>query len=210
GENKADYLDLALIEAAAASFHFEQAGNVRYLARVENNLGYLYFTIGRYKDAHAHLDRARHIFLQLKDVGTAAQVDETRARTLLAQGHIVESERIVRAAVRVLERGGQQAILAEAIATQGVALARLGNDTRARALFERAINTAQTAGDLEGAGRVKLNIIEELGEKIPAKELVTIYRSAIQLLSNSQDPSTTRRLIACAEILFEALERYET
>ena len=209
-ENREDYLDRSLIEYTAASYHFEQAGNNRHLAVVENNLGYLHFTIGRYKDAHAHLDRARHIFLQLKDVGTAAQVDETRARTLLAQGHITEAERIVRSAVRVLERGGQQAILAEAIATQGVALARMGNDTRARALFERAIETAQTAGDLEGAGRVKLNIIEELGEKIPAKELVTIYRSAIQLLSNSQDPSTTRRLIACAEILFEALERYET
>ena len=209
-ENRESYLDRALIEYAAASYHYEEAGNQRAVARVEGNLGYLHFTIGRYKDAHAHLDRARHIFLQLKDVGTAAQVDETRARTLLAQGHITEAERIVRAAVRVLERGGQQAILAEAIATQGVALARMGNDTRARALFERAIETAQTAGDLEGAGRVKLNIIEELGEKIPAKELVTIYRSAIQLLSNSQDPSTTRRLIACAEILFEALERYET
>lgn len=208
-ENRERYLDRALIEYAAASYHYEEAGNQRAVARVEGNLGYLFFTIGRYKDAHAHLDRARNIFLQLKDVGTAAQVDETRARTLLAEGHNTEAERIVRSAVRVLERGGQQAILAEALATQGVALARMGNDARARTLFERAIETAQTAGDLEGAGRVKLNIIEELGEKIPAKELVTIYRAAIGLLSNSQDPSTTRRLIACAEILFDALERYE-
>src|SRR5438067_1309213 len=41
-----DHIDQALIEYAAASFHFEQAGNTRYLARVENNLGYLFFTIG--------------------------------------------------------------------------------------------------------------------------------------------------------------------
>ncbi len=206
---KAENIDCALIEYSAASHHFEQAGNHRYMARVENNLGFLYFTIGRYKDAHAHLDRARHIFLKLKDVGTAAQVDETRARTLLAQGHPTEAERIVRAAVRVLERGGQQAILAEALATQGVALARLGNDNRARALFDRAIDIAETAGDLEGAGHVRLNIIEELGEKIPAKDLVAIYKAAVDSLRKSQDPSTFKRLISTAEILFDALERLQ-
>src|SRR5258708_6352693 len=53
GSKTSDYLDRALIEYSAASFHFDQAGNERYLARVENNLGYLFFTIGRYEDAHA-------------------------------------------------------------------------------------------------------------------------------------------------------------
>ncbi|HMH42400.1 MAG TPA: hypothetical protein VK557_02865, partial [Pyrinomonadaceae bacterium] len=165
-EDREPYMDRALIEYAAASYHFEQAHNDRYHARVENNLGFLYLTIKQFKDAHTHLDRARQLFQKLKDIGAAAQVDETRARTLLGQGYVVEAERVVRAAVRVLERGGQQAVLAEALATHGVALARLGNDLRSRALFERAITVAETAGDLEGAGRAKLNIIEELGEKI--------------------------------------------
>jgi len=129
-ENREDYLDRALIEYAAASFHFEQAENHRYLARVENNLGNLYFNIGQYKDAHRHLDRARHLFLELKDIGTAAQVDETRARTLLAEGHVTEAERIVLSAVRTLERGGEQAVLAEALTTYGTVLARLGNYPR--------------------------------------------------------------------------------
>lgn len=207
--NSEDYLDRALLEYTAASLQFDEAGNIRAVARVETNLGFLYFTIGRHKDAHGHLDRARHIFLKLKDFGTAAQVDETRARTLLAQGHPTEAERIVRAAVRVLERGGQQAILAEALATQGVALARLGNDTRARALFDRAIEIAETAGDLEGAGRVRLSIIEELGEKIPAKDLVAIYKAAIASLRKSQDPSTSKRLSSNAVLLLDALERLQ-
>ena len=69
-ENREDYLDRALIEYAAASFHYEQAGNQRYQGRVENNLGYLYFTIGRYKDAHRHLDRARNLFQIMKDIVT--------------------------------------------------------------------------------------------------------------------------------------------
>jgi tetratricopeptide (TPR) repeat protein len=209
-ENREDYLDQALIEYAAASYHFEEAGNDHYLARVENNLGYLFFTIGRYKDAHQHLDRARRLFLSLKDIGTAAQVDETRARTLLAEGHVTEAERMVRSAVRTLERGGEQAVLAEALTTHGIVLARLGHYPRSKVLLERAIEVAETTGDLEGAGRAKLSIIEELGEKIPTKELVSIYRSAIELLKGSQDPSTGKRLITCADKLLDTLARLES
>jgi CheY-like chemotaxis protein len=208
-ENREDYLDRALMEYAAASFHFEQAGNERAFARVEANLGYLFFTVGRYKDAHKHLDRARHLFLKLKDVGTAAQVEETRARTLLAEGRVVEAERMVRSAVKTLETGGQQAVLAEALTTQGIVLARLGNHPRAKVVMERAIEVAETTGDLEGAGRAKLSVIEELGEKIPAKELVSIYRSAIELLRGSEDPSTGKRLISCAAALLNVLEPSE-
>src|SRR5436190_5294709 len=158
-ENRGDYLDRALIEYAASSFHYEQAGNELALARVELNLGCLFFKVGRYPQAHEHLSVARHLFLKLKDAATAAQVDDTRARTLLAEGHFAEAERIARHAVRVLERGDQQALLAEALTTQGVALARSGNRIRARALLERAVEVAETIGDLEGAGRAKLSII---------------------------------------------------
>src|SRR5437016_5657259 len=44
-ENREDYLDRALIEYSAASFHFQQAGHTRQYARVENNLGFLFSTI---------------------------------------------------------------------------------------------------------------------------------------------------------------------
>src|SRR5437016_2795543 len=66
-ENREEYIDRALIEYSAASFHFQEAGNDRALARVETNLGYLFFAIGKYKEANLHLDRARHVFLKLKD-----------------------------------------------------------------------------------------------------------------------------------------------
>jgi CheY-like chemotaxis protein len=200
-----NYSDRALIEYTAAGFHFEQAGNHRYLASVENNLGYLLFTIGRYKEAHSHLDRARHLFLELKDVGTVAQVDDTRARTLLAEGRLPEAERFARSAVQTLEKGDEQALLAEALTTHGVALARLGNQTRARALLQRAIEVAETAGDLEGAGRAHLSIIEELTEQTSPTELASIYQSAADLLQRSQDPSVGKRLIACARRVIEEL-----
>src|SRR5207237_9482120 len=125
-ENREDYLDRALMEYTAASFHFELAGNTRFLARVENNLGYLFFTLGKYEEAHKHLDRARHLFFSLNDAGAVAQVDDTRARTLLAEGRVDEAERVARNAVRTLEIGDEQAVMAEALTTYGVACARWG------------------------------------------------------------------------------------
>ena len=208
-EHRGDYLDRALIEYAASSFHYEQAGNEIALARVELNLGFLFFKAERYRQAHEHLDIARNLFVRLKDAATAAQVDDTRARTLLAQGHAGEAERIARQAVRALEKGDQQALLAEGLTTHGIALARLGNHIRARATLERAIEVAETVGDLEGAGRAKLCIIEEFGDKISGKELITIYRSAIDSLKTSQDPGTGKRLITCADTLLETLGRLE-
>jgi len=204
-ENRADYVDRALIEYAAASFHFEEAGNTRYLARVENNLGFLYFTIGRYQDAHEHLDRARKLFLKLKDVGTAAQVDETRARTLLAEGRLREAERMIKAAIRVLENGGQQAVLAEALTTQGTIVARLGHPGRAALLLQRAIVVAETVGDREGSGRAHLTIVEELEAQTPLKQLAEIYGEAVDLVEQSQDPATSKRLIAAARRVIDAL-----
>src|SRR5437588_1687252 len=208
-ENREDYLDRALMEYTAASFHFELAGNIRYLARVENNLGYLFFTIGKYDEAHKHLDRARHFFFAQNDVGAVAQVDDTRARTLLAEGRVAEAERVARNAVRTLEKGDEQAVLAEALTTHGVAHARLGDYPSAKRLLERAIEVAETTGDPEGAGRAKLSIIEELSGQTPAPQLVSIYQSAAKLLKQSQDPSTSKRLIACAQKVIEGLRTRE-
>jgi len=208
-ENREDYLDRALMEYTAASFHFELAGNTRFLARVENNLGYLFFTIGKYDDAHKHLDRARHLFFAQNDVGAVAQVDDTRARTLLAEGRVAEAERVARNAVRTLEKGDEQAVLAEALTTHGVAHARLGDYPSAKRLLERAIEVAETTGDPEGAGRAKLSIIEELSGQTPAPQLVSIYQSAAELLKQSQDPSTSKRLIACAQKVIEGLRTRE-
>jgi len=204
-ENREDYLDRSLIEYAAASFHFEQAGNEGYQALVENNLGYLYFTIGRYKDAHLHLDRARDLFSTLKNAGSIAQVDDTRARLLLAENRPAEAERLIRQSVRSMERGDEHALLAEALTTYGVVLARLGRHARSRELFERAMSVAQTAGDREGAGRAHLSIIEELTDQTSAQELATHFSSAVSDLSGSQESAVSRRLINAAVKVMEAL-----
>jgi len=203
------YTDRALIEYAAASFHFEQAGHTRYQASVENNLGFLYFTLGRFSDAHEHLDRARSLFIQIGDNVHLAQVNDTRARTLLAEGRLREAEKFAQSAVKTLEKGDEQALLAEALTTHGIVQARMGHHPQSRALLQRAIEVAETAGDLEGAGRAKLSIIEELREQTSAEDLAHVYQSAADLLERSQDPSAAKRLISCARQVIEALGEAE-
>jgi len=81
----------------------------------------------------------------------------------------------------------------------------LGDYPPAKRLLERAIEVAETTGDPEGAGRGKLSIIEELYGQTPALQLVSIYESAAELLKQSQDPSTSKRLITCAQRVIDAM-----
>lgn len=203
-EKRDDYTDQALVEYAAASYHFEQAGQTRFRAGVENNLGFLFFVKGRHAQAHEHLDRAHLLFSSLKDIVHTAQVDDTRARVLLAQKRNLEAEKISRSAVRILEKGGEQSLLAEALTTHGVSLARLGRYEEARPMLERAIDVGFQAGDNEGAGVAALTIIEELGERLSADEMTDLYERADALLAQTQNSETLLRLRSCVRRTLES------
>jgi CheY-like chemotaxis protein len=201
-EHREEYLDRALIEYTAASFHFEQAGHKRYRGCVENNLGFLFSTIGKFTQAHEHLDSAQMLFTLLKDNVHLAQVDETRARIMLKEGRLVEAEKTVRAAVRTLAKGDEVSLLAEALTTHGIALARLNHPEQARQTLERAINLAQQAGDLQSAGLAALTVIEQLGEHLSNDELCAIVGQAEIFLEGTSDTPTLKRLstVACGAV----------
>ncbi|MFL6257720.1 MAG: hypothetical protein ACJ74T_22165, partial [Pyrinomonadaceae bacterium] len=101
-EGGGDYYDQAIIEYTAAIYHYELARHERYTARIENNLAFLLYKLGRYADAHEHLDRAQSIFTRLRDEGSSAQVDETRARVLIAEKHYREAGRLIAGAIQTL------------------------------------------------------------------------------------------------------------
>lgn len=204
-ENRQDYIDRALLEYTAASFHFQEAGHARYQAYVENNLGFLFSTINKFPEAHEHLDRAQALFTSLKDKTHLAQVDDTRAKVLIAEGHISEAEKLARAAVQTLEDSDQKSLLAEALTTSGIALARLDRHQQARLTLQSAVEVAQNAGDSEDAGLAALVIIEELGEHLTADDLSLTYQRAAELLATSRNIDTHARLSACAtRLLFLA------
>jgi tetratricopeptide (TPR) repeat protein len=201
-EHREDYIDRALMEYTAAGYHWEQAGDTRFCAAVENNIGSLLLNIGKVKDAHRHLNRARQLFVSLQDKLHTAQVDETRARAFMAEGRNAEAEKLARTSVRTLETGGEQALLAEALTTYATALRRCGRHQQAGTTFLRAIQTAETAGHLEGAGQAALSLVEELVNGLPAPVIVEAYARAEQLLAASQDPAVQLRLGHCARRAF--------
>ena len=196
-ENRTDYIDRALIEFAAASYHFEQAGHDRYQACVENNLAMLFFKANRLTEAHEHLDRAQALFTTLRDVVHLAQVAETRARVLLAEGDLVRAERFARTAVQLLEDRDERSLLAEALTTHGSALARLHHEDQAQATLERAIHVAEQVGDLESAGLAALTLVEELPDRLSDEELYSHLQYADALLENTQNVDLMRREKNC-------------
>jgi tetratricopeptide (TPR) repeat protein len=194
----AENIDRALIENTAARVHFELANHRRFFARVENNIGFIFRELGRYEEALEHLDNARAVFIEIGDVGTAAQVNETRARVFLAQGRYPEAEKIAFSAASVLETGGEYSLLAEALEAQGIALARMGRYQSALGLLKRSAHIAETAGDLHIAGRMFLTILEELKNFLPPGEVADLYREADERLGQQLDPESSSRLRACA------------
>ncbi|HWT02964.1 MAG TPA: sigma 54-interacting transcriptional regulator [Pyrinomonadaceae bacterium] len=203
-EGRKDYIDRALVEYTAASYHFEQAGHTPYRAAVENNIGFLLFIAGRFNEAYEHLDRAHLLFASLKDSVHTGQVDDTRARVLLGQKRNTEAEKVARSAVRTLEKGDEHSVLAEALTTHGVSLARLGRYEEARLTLERAAQAATRAGDNETAGVAGLALIEELGDRLPVEELISLYEHSDQALAGSQNFELLTRLRRSARKVLDA------
>jgi tetratricopeptide (TPR) repeat protein len=208
-ERGEDVLDRALIEYAAAGYHFKRAGHTRNEAAVENNLGVLYITTRRFDDARAHLMHARRLFTRLKDRTRIAQVDETRARLHLSEGLLPEAEQAARAAVRALEKGGELALLGEALTTHATTLARLGRVMPSRVAFGRAAEVLSRAGNVEGAGSALVLAIQELSERLPAGESLTWYEQADSLLGQTSRAEDLLRLRRAAREVLAAFRREE-
>jgi len=166
-----DYLDRVFLEYTAASYHFEQAEHKRYLAHIENNLGFLYLEINCCKEAHEHLNRARRILTTLKDRIVLAQVDETRARVFLKEKRNTEAEKAARSSVQTLENSDRPSLLAEALKRHGMALARLGHYSSALNAFRRAIDLSQDS--FNRAADIALTAFQELGDRLAVKEAIT-------------------------------------
>jgi hypothetical protein len=170
------HLDRALIEYAAASYHFDQAEHRCYLANIENQLGLIYFNIHRFDEAHQHLDRARRLHSNLKDAGTVAQVDETRACVFLKQGRVVEAERVARLAVQNQEKTGRHALIAEALITHGRALARLKRYSEAFLAFRRAFDLSVMTDNTSRAADAAVAAFQEIGEHLGVIEGENLLR----------------------------------
>ncbi len=201
-EERADYADRAIMEYTAAIYHFEQAGHERYCATNLNNLAFLLYKLGRYEQAHEHLDRVISLLMRLRDDGLMAQVNETRARVYVAQQRYAEADRTITRVIQTLEHGGESALLADALSIQGAVWAGLGIYDKSIDILLRAVDVAQDAGAFSNAGLAALTLIEEHGAKrLSDSELYGLYLRADQLLKGTQDADDIARLRACARIV---------
>lgn len=204
-----DNLDRALIAYSAASMHLANAGDARYLAAVENNIGFLLVRAGDHAGAIPHLDKAREIFVKLKDVGNVAQVNETRAQALIAEQRYTEAERAAFAAVTTLERGDEHALLADALVTHARAFAGLGKREAARDAFLRASATLSGAGDIHAAGNIYLVMIEELQSLLAPGEALQLLLEADDRLGSEVDRKTVERLRRCTRIAINSSRQHQ-
>lgn len=204
-ESRADYSDRAIVEYTASVYYCEKAGHERYCATTLNNLAFLLHKLARYEEAHEHLDRAHNFLQKIRDVGLLAQVEETRARVLTAQQNYLEARRVIIGVVETFERGGEAALLADALIIKATAQARLGDYGESLQTFRGAIRIAKSAGALSNAGRAALSMIEEHAKRLSEYELYRAYERADELLAATQDAEDIARLRACARIVTRRL-----
>ena len=208
-EGRNAYFDKALGHYREALTHFEGLGNRRYTAIVENNHGYLLSALKRFGEAQFHLEHARRLFEELGDSVRRSQVDETLAQLYLASGQYELAQRCVSRAVETMETSGEEALLAEALTTQGLVLCKLGRRHEAKPILHRAQRVAERCGDHEGAGKPLLILIEEICDQLSNDERREIGARVDQLLANSQQVATRERLGQCLDKIAAAHAEHE-
>lgn len=196
-ERRDDYFQRAISEYEEADHHYELANNLIYRAHVQNNLGFLLYKLSRFKRAHEYLDKARRLMVGLRDKVGIAQIDETRAQVLIAEQNFAAAESIARHAASVLESSGRQGLLADALITRGIALARLKEGQRAQFTFEKAIEVALKVGALNKAGLAALTMIEQI-DGLDPKIVEQACDQASEWLAKSESREILLRVVAAS------------
>jgi tetratricopeptide (TPR) repeat protein len=205
-EKRPDYFQRALTEYTAAEHHFKLAKNHINRASVKNNEAVVLSKIGRFKEAHKHLDQAREITVRFKDRTRTAQIDSTRAELLIAEGKFKDAEAVARRAASALEKAGHRCWLADVLILQATALARLNKQARAHVTLQKAIEVAHEADALNKAGLAALTLIEEV-DRLSPDTLQAAYHQAHDWLADSQSLEVLSRLNVAAGKLAATVRR---
>lgn len=192
-ENSEGNLRKAVAEFEKADHYFKQAKNHSFRANVKNNVGLILLSQGRLKDAHKYLSEARRLSVVIKDKVRISGTDESRAQVFIAEGKFKEAETLAKGAVVALDKSDHRGLLADALTTHGVALARLKRFDQALFTFQRAVEVAQQVGALNKAGIAALTLIEELDD-LPADTRKAAYHRASEWLASSQSRELLLRL----------------
>lgn len=194
--DKADYADAALIEYAAAGWHFERGGDLRCRAIIENNTAYLKLALGRPLDALENVQAALRVVERSKDRLLIASYEETHAQVLLALRRHRAAIAAARRSVRLLQIGGERALLVESFVTLGVCYARGGDKEGAFESFMAAIEVAEFIEFGDGLVKASIALLEELPD-LPASQRWEVHHKYLKHMAGSQDGSLIRRHSDC-------------
>jgi TolB-like protein len=204
-EDDNKYFEQAVKCFQRALYEFEAIGNHRYAAIIENNHGFLLVGLGELQNAEAHLRRARCLFDSLNDKHSKAQVDETLARLHLAEGRVdLAHESIIRS-VESLEAGDEEAVLADALITRAVVLARLGRWREAKSFLDRGKQVAERCGDIESERRALTVIFEEMHDQLSEAEKLDLEVQFKKLLGRPHPPWVQKSLENYVSLVQESL-----
>jgi len=190
---KEEYLRRAIQEFERADYEFKLARNPVFRAAVKNNISMVLLNLSRFKEAHKYLDEARRLAVSFKDKARVAQVDESIAQVLIAEGKFKLAEVVARRAVSALEKTGHQCLVADALITYGITLARQGKNDRAKFIFQKAVEVALQVDAANKAGLAALSMIEEIDDLSPAT-LQAAYQQTREWLAGSQSQDVLVRL----------------
>ena len=200
-EEAPEYFEKAHNFYVKALYEFEAVGNHRLAAIAENNLGYLMFAVRNLAAAESHLFRAHRTFATFGDRIRCAQVDDSLAQLYFAQERYEEAGKAIERAVQVMEIGDEDVLLAEALTTQGMIYSRLKRASDAKRILGDAHRLAWRCGNVEGAGRPLLILIEEMWNVLEREELDNVGNRLEGLLTISQQSLVRERVRRCLDII---------
>ena len=130
---------------------------------------------------------------------------QTRARVLVAKKRYREADRIMAGVIKTFDKGGESALLANALTLQGLVWARVGAFENSINMLRQAMKVAQDSGALARSGQAALTLLEEHGasRRLAESELVRVYARADELLKGTQDAEDITRLRACARVVLK-------
>ena len=196
-EGNRNYSDEAKLHFLRALYQSEVLGHHRYVAAVENNLGFLLLNLGFHEESEKHLLRSRRLFDSLSDSVRGAQVNETLARLYTETKQYALAQQVVDRAVETFEHTDGEAFLAEALTTKGVVACRQFRYSEAKTSFEAAYRVAERCRDNEGAGRALLLMFEEMGDRLEQGEKIQIADKLRRLFAATQQTALSVRVKKC-------------
>ncbi len=181
------YFDKAIIEFEGALVCYEVAQNSSSAILARNNIGFLYYSIGLYDEALQVLEIAESQARQVQDKNHLSVVSDTLARTFIAKEDFPQAVGIAAASVRYLESLESSNLLANALITYGIALARNGETEKAKSAFYQSEEVALFIQDFKLAAAARLFALHELFFEFSPKERLSSYLYAVKNLSGSQE-----------------------